>query len=652
MLNHTLNSAVVPLLPRVQKPAQYIGGELNSVVKDHRKVRGTLCLSFADTYTLGMSHHGLQVLYSIMNADPQWACERAFTPWLDFEAELRRTGLPLYSLETFTPLVDFDLIGFSLQYEVCYTNILTMLDLGGIPLHSKDRTLEHPLVICGGPGAQNPELLAPFVDVFIIGDGEESLPWLMAQWMELKEKALRRQGDKETRGQGDKGTRMQGTGAGSSSPCLHVSLSPCLASGREELLAQLVGSTPGAWAYAPLFYEPEYHADGTIAAVHRTRGDVPREIYACTIQKDFDDIPLPVKPVVANTETTHDRIPIEIMRGCPWQCRFCQSTVIKRPLRIRSVENIVQSALESYRNTGYNEISLLSLSSSDYPHFEELVKRMHEVFNPLGVNISLPSLRVNSQLKSLPRLIKGVRNHGLTLAPEVARNDMREQIRKPIRNEDLYEGCREAFKNGWKNVKLYFMCGLPGERVVDLDGIVEMSETIARIGKEVRGRYAEVTASVSNFVPKPHTPYQWNPMQTREYFQWAGQHMRKQCRHRTVRIKQHDTERSLLEGLLTRGDRRIAPLIEEAWRRGARLDAWDECFNPQLWWDAVRDLGIDMNFYVHRERPVNEVLPWDHVNVKKGREWLEKDHDRSLQQLDVMKNAVEDLPSPKFVVRP
>lgn len=623
MLHRELKDAVSRLLPHVQKPAQYIGGELNSVVKDHRRIRGKICLSFADTYTLGMSHHGLQVLYSLINADPQWACERAFTPWLDFESELRRASLPLYGLETFTPLSEFDILGFSLQYEVCYTNILTMLDLGGIPLHSKDRTLDHPLVICGGPGAQNPELLAPFVDVFVIGDGEESLPWLLEKWVSLKERR---------KGEGEKGRR-----------------------GRSELIAELVGSVADAgwqpWAYAPAFYEPEYHADGTIAAVNRTRSDVPREIFACTIRQDFDAFPLPVKPVVSNTETTHDRIPIEIMRGCPWQCRFCQSTVIKRPLRIRSVETIVQAALESYRNTGYNEISLLSLSSSDYPHFEELVKRMHEVFDPLGVNVSLPSLRVNSQLRSLPKLIKGVRNHGLTLAPEVARDDMREQIRKPVLNEDLYEGCREAFRNGWKSVKLYFMCGLPGERVVDLDGIVEMSEHIARIGKEERGRFAEVTASVSNFVPKPHTPYQWNGMQTREYLKWAGQHMYQKRRTRTVRVKQHDIERSLLEGLLTRGDRRVAPVVEEAWRRGARLDAWDECFNAPLWWDTVRDLGIDTNWYVHRARPMSEVLPWDHVNVKKGRVYLEKEQDRSLQQLTVMANAVEDLPTPEFVVR-
>jgi radical SAM family uncharacterized protein len=598
MINSALKEAIHRLLPRVRTPAQYIGGELHSVVKDHRQVRGKLCLAFPDTYTLGMSHHGLQVLYTIMNSDSQWACERAFTPWLDFEAELRRANLPLCSLETCTPLKDFDLVGFSLQYEVCYTNILTMLELGGIPLYSKDRTLEHPLVIAGGPGAQNPEILAPFIDIFIIGDGEESLPLVMEKWLALVGDASKT---------------------------------------RADAIAEIVGSVD--WAYAPMFYEPEYHADGTIAAMHRTRSDVPKEIYACTIDQDFDAIPLPTKPIVPFVETTHDRIAIEIMRGCPWQCRFCQSTVIKRPLRIRSVETIVQGALESYKNTGYHEISLLSLSSSDYPHFEELVKKMHEVFTPLGVNISLPSLRINHQLRTLPQLIQGVRRAGLTLAPEVARDDMREQIRKPINNEDLYEGCKEAFKNGWQRVKLYFLCGLPGERVVDLDGIVDMAETISRIGKEVRGRYVDVTASVSNFVPKPHTPYQWNGMQTREYFEWAGHYLRKRCRLRAVKIKQHNIDCSLLEGVLTRGDRRVAPALVEAWRRGCRLDGWRECFKPDVWWQTFADLGIDTAWYSQRARPMTEVLPWDHVNVKKGREYLEKEQKRSLVQLEVMANA-------------
>jgi radical SAM family uncharacterized protein len=607
MLNSALRDAVLRVLPRVKTPAQYAGGELNAVVKDHRHVRGRLCLCFPDTYALGMSHHGLQVLYSSVNADPQWACERSFTPWLDFEHELRSHELPLYGLESFTPLREYDVVGFSLQYEVGYTNVLTMLDLGGVPHFAADRAVSDPLVVAGGPGAQNPELLAPFVDLFVIGDGEESLPWVLEKWVSLKEKAVR---------------------DGDTSP--HRRL---------EMLAELAGTV--TWAYAPAFYEPEYHADGTIATVNRTRSDVPAEITSCVISKDFDEFPLPTRPVVPFVETPHDRIAIEIMRGCPHQCRFCQSTTIKRPLRMRSVETIVQAALESYRNTGTNEISLLSLSTSDYPHFEELVKRMHEVFAPLGVNVSLPSLRINHQLRSLPGLIQGVRKAGLTLAPEVARDDMREQIRKKIKNDDLYVGCREAFKHGWQKVKLYFLCGLPGERSADLDGIVVMAETIAQISREVTGRYKEVVASVSNFVPKPHTPYQWNGMQSRDYFRWAGDylHRRKTIRG-AVKVKQHDIETSLLEGILTRGDRRVSPGLYEAWKRGARLDSWKECFRPELWWQTFRDLGIDVGFYSHRQRPTGERLPWDHVNVKKGRAYLEKEQERSVIQLKVMADAV------------
>jgi radical SAM family uncharacterized protein len=606
MLNSALREAVLRVLPRVNTPAQYIGGELNSVVKDHRQVRGKLCLCFPDAYSLGMSHHGLQVLYTIMNNDPQWACERAFTPWPDFEQQLRLHRLPLYGLETFTPLAEFDVVGFSLQYEVCYSNVLTMLDLGGIPHFSQDRRVSDPLVIAGGPGAQNPEVLAPFIDLFVIGDGEESLPWVMEKWMSLKEVALR---------DGDLSPRR-----------------------RLDMLAELVAST--TWAYAPAFYEFDYYPDGTIAAVHRTRSEVPMEIESCTITQDLDAIPLPTKPVVSFVQTPHDRIAIEIMRGCPWQCRFCQSTVIKRPLRVRSVETIVQAALDSYRNTGMNEISLLSLSSSDYPYFEELVRRMHEVFAPLGVNVSLPSLRVNHQLRSVPQLMSGWRRAGLTLAPEVARDDMREQIRKKIKNEDLLDGCREAFKAGMSHVKLYFLCGLPGERRVDLDGIVELAEAISEVGKEVTGRYKDVTASVSNFVPKPHTPYQWNGMQTRDYFRWAGDYLHRRKRNKLVKIKQHDIETSLLEGILTRGDRRVAPALYEAWRRGARFDGWKEYFQPQLWWDTFRDLGIDVDFYRSRQRPIAERLPWDHVNVKKGRAYLEKEQERSVIQLRVMAEAV------------
>lgn len=596
-LSETLREHVLSrILPRVRTPGQYAGGEKNAVVKDLASVQGRVCLAFPDTYTLGMSHHGLQVLYALINADPRWSCERAFCPFPDMEAELRAAGAPLYSLETFSPLAEFDVVGFSLQYEVCYTNILTMLDLAGIAFMAEERGDSDPLIIAGGPGAQNPEPLAPFIDVFVIGDGEDTLGALLEKWVELKASGLP----------------------------------------RAERIARLVASVD--WAYAPRFYSPEYHADGGIAAMNRTRADVPRQVLAATI-RDFEEIPIPTRPVIPNVECVHDRIAIEIMRGCPWQCRFCQSTVIKRPLRFRTVETIVRAAREAYQATGYDEISILSLSTSDYPYFEELVRRLTEEFAGKNVSVSVPSLRVNEQFRSLPRLMSGARKGGLTLAPEVARDDMREQIRKPINNEDLFEGCREAFRHGWRRVKLYFMCGLPGERVVDLDGIVELAETISRIGKEVTGRFVEVTASVSNFVAKPHTPYQWTGMRERAYFEWAHRYLKQRVRLRSVRVKCHGIDRSLLEGVLTRGDRRIAPAIREAWRRGARLDAWDEYFKPDIWWSTFRDLGIDVAAYSHRDRATTEVLPWDHINVKKGREYLEKEHDRSVVQLTLMADA-------------
>lgn len=595
------------ILHKVSMPSQYLGGERNAIVKDHRTVKGKICLAFPDAYTIGMSHHGLQVLYSLMNRRDDWVAERAFCPWHDMEAQLREHNVPLYSLETFTAISDFDVFGISLQYEVSSPNVLTMLDLAGIPLHATQRTMADPLVLAGGPCCQNPEPMADFIDMFVTGDGEPALPLICDMWLQLREEA-----------------RAAGFATGAAGQ-----------KQREEALQKIAAELP--FAYVPRFYEPEYQ-DGRVIALNRTRTDVPETIEPSVI-RDLEGIPLPTSPIVPYVECVHDRIAIEIMRGCPWQCRFCQSTVIKRPLRIRSVDTIINAAMESYRNTGFSEISILSLSSSDYPHFHELVTRLHEVFRPLGVNISVPSLRVNETLRTLPALIGSERRGSLTLAPEVARDDMREQIRKKIKNEDLFAGCRNAFENGFESVKLYFMCGLPGERPVDLDGIVDMAEHIAAIGKEVKGRYARVTASVSNFVPKSHTPYQWNGMQRREYFQWAHKYLWSRRKIRSINIKCHDIDTSLLEGVLSRGDRRTGKAVELAWQRGARMDGWTEHMDAQRWWDAIADAGIDIDQQVHTQYGLSDKLPWDHVNVKYGRTFLEKEQSRSLTQLEAMADA-------------
>jgi len=609
MINYRLKETLQrSILAKVKTPAQYVGGEKNIVVKDHREVAGKVCLCFPDAYTIGMSHHGLQVLYSLMNAREDWAAERCFTPWPDMEQLLRSHGLPLYSLETYTPLCEFDVVGFSLQYEMSSPNILTMLDLGGIPLHAEVRTMAEPLILAGGPCTQNPEPVVDFIDCFVTGDGEPSLPEICDVWLELRNAAREKSGWLE----GEAGRRQ-----------------------REQALAELARRLP--YCYVPRFYQPEY-ANGRLASLNRSRSDIPATISPCVI-RDLDSIPLPTSPIVPFIECVHDRIAIEIMRGCPHLCRFCQSTVIKRPLRTRSVETIVNAALESYRNTGFNEISILSLSSSDYPQFEPLVIKLKEVFGPLGVNVSVPSLRVNEQLRTIAELVGNGRRSGLTLAPEVARDDMREQIRKKIKNDDLYEGCRTAFKNNYESVKLYFLCGLPGERPVDLDGIVEMAEHIARIGKEIKGRYPKVTASVSNFVPKAHTPYQWNGMQRREYFQWAHKYLWSRRTIRSINIKCHSIETSLLEGVLSRGDRRTGKAIELAWQRGARMDGWTEMLDANRWWQALADCQVDVEKQLHEPYQLMDKLPWDHINVKSGREYLEKELGRSVVQLEAMASA-------------
>ena len=547
------------LLSEVKLPGQYIGGELGSIVKPKDSVKGRLCFAFPDVYTIGMSNYGLQLLYAIMNRQPDWACERVFAPYPDMERALRKRNLPLYSLETFTPLSEFDIIGFSLQYELTFTNVLTILDLGGIPLHCRDRTMEHPLVIAGGPSAVNPEPMSDFIDLFVIGDGEEALPAVCKFWLSLQS-PYRKIGNDDR---------------------------------REALL-----ETAKQFSFVAAPSLTDVTGSATPAVVH-----------------DIDAYQPPILRIVPTVEAVQDRVAVEIMRGCPGRCKFCVSTVQKRPIRYRSPESIVRIAKESCLATGSNEVSLLSLSTSDYPHFEELMQKLREELLPLNVSVSVPSLRVNHQLSDVMQQLTTERTSGLTLAPEAALDEMRRRIGKPITNEHLLAGCETAFANGFNRVKMYFMCGLPGETHADIDGIVDLAASVARLGRKICGKSVTVIANVSNFVPKPHTPWERYGMATQKYFLHVHDDLRLRSKRTGIALKYHDMETSLLEALLCRGDRRLGKTIERAWQLGARLDSWTDYFRGDCWETAILETQTDVHQIVHETIPDDAELPWGYVRL-------------------------------------
>ena len=566
-----LDTILDEILPRVETPGQYIGGEINSIVKDPESVDVSVALAFPDTYAIGMSHLGMQVLYKILNEREDVAAERVFALWPDMEEQMRAREVPLFSLETRRPVGGFDIVGFSLQYEMCYTEMLRMLEMAQIPVLASERSAGDPLVVAGGPCVFNPEPVADFVDVFLLGDAEETVHALVDTF-------------KAARGNGLT---------------------------RAEMLKHI--ATTHRSFYVPSLYEFSYNPDGTIASITPLDGAPPTVTRA--IVKNLDDAPAPTKPVIPYVDIVHDRVTIEIMRGCPHGCKFCQSSRIKRPVRARSIENIIALARETYRNTGYDEIALVSLSSSDHPDFKNLLARITAEFTPLGVNVSLPSLRVTEQIRGVPRYLNKVRKSGLTLAPEVATDSLRRTLNKRLNNEDLYAAALEAYRQGWNLVKLYFMIGLPGEKEEDIDAIAEMIARVSNLRRQLGKGPARVNAAVSTFVPKPFTPLERVRMINIERTKEIQRHLRKKAGSRKVRLKFHLAERSYLEGVFSRGDRRLGRALLAARAKGCKLDGWDEMFRFDLWREAFDECDITPDFYATRERPEGEILPWSHIRA-------------------------------------
>ena len=614
------------LLPRVRQPAQYIGGEVNQLVEpgDWQKADIRVAIAFPDTYTIGMSHLGCQILYWLCNQTPGVCAERVYCPWTDAEEVMRRRKIPLFTWDTRQPVGAADILAISLQYELCFTNVLNLLDLAGIPLRAADRTDDHPLVLAGGPQADNPEPMADFLDLVVIGDGEHSLAAILDAYREYKANGVR----------------------------------------RREMIALMARRF--AWIYAPNLYEPSYHADGTLAGLLPQVEGIPTQIERCKTP-DFDDAPFPMRPLVPWIEVVHDRISIEIMRGCPQLCRFCHAGYTKRPLHYRTPDRIMEIAEEAYWATGQDELGLLSLSTADYPHLRELAGKINERFGPRMVNLSFPSLRIDKMLQNIPWMANSVRKGGITMAVEAARDDMRRAIRKKVTDGNLMDGVREVYKAGWNRVKLYFMSGFPGERDDDILGIWELANAVSLERRVLDLPPARVVASVGWLVPKPFTPFQWMAQPRVEYYREVRQRLRdlqkgrKARRHesmavgaggsalnseprtpnprRTPRgnvvVKMHDPQRSILEGVFSRGDRRLGPVVYEAWKRGARLDGWDETFDNRIWMDAYEATGVDPDFYAHRERSYDELLPWDHIGLRIGRAYLEKSYDDVFEQINV-----------------
>ena len=579
------------LLGRARRPGQYVGLEVNARGADVEGAEVAVVLAFPDTYAIGISHLGSQVLYHMLNDTPGVACDRTYCPTPDGESIMRSEHIPLFAWESRRAVADFDIIGFSLPYELCVTNVLTMLDLAGVPLRAEDRGAAEPLVIAGDALADSPEPMADFIDLFLAGDGEGPLRALVGLVGEMTRRGA----------------------------------------AREQIILAAAQSIDGA--YAPRYYEPVAVAGSPLAAVRSARPDVPETVRRACLE-NLADSPAVTAPLVPVSEAVHERVVIEIMRGCPNACRFCQAGATRLPVRVRSVDEIVAAAREALDATGYREISLLSLSTSDYPRLDELIERLTAEFASRHVSISLPSLRVDSQLRHLPRLTSTVRKGGLTIAAEAGSERLRRAIGKNITEENMLAGVRAAYQAGWRRVKVYFMAGLPGETPADIDAICELCVRLSETRKEVDGQPGAISASVSWFVPKPHTPMQWCPMRDAEYFFSVRRRLRELSRRTSVCFRFHRIERSGLEGLIARGDRRTGAVIEAAWRAGARMDSWDDHFNYDTWLAALAGAGADLADITGRTLDLDAPLPWSHIRCRQPPERLAEQYRKMTEALE------------------